>query len=66
MNKCHLLVAFVLATSCSVALAGRSGGGSAAPHGYPQSQSGQSQAEAPQSHQASTDSNTDNNQDPPQ
>jgi hypothetical protein len=65
MNMSHLLAAFVLATGCSVALAGI-GGGSAAPHGYPQSQSGQSQAEAPHSHQASTASNTDSNQDPAQ
>jgi hypothetical protein len=65
MNKSHLLAAFVLATGCSVVLAG-GGGGSAAPHGYPQSQSGQSQAEAPHSHQASTASNTDSKQDPAQ
>jgi hypothetical protein len=61
MNKSHLLAAFVLATGCSVALAG-GGGGSSAPHGYPQSQSYQSQAEAAQSHQVSTASNTDSKQ----
>jgi hypothetical protein len=66
MNKSHLLAAFVLATGCSVALAARTGGGSAAPHGYPQSQSGQSQAEAPRAHQANAASNTDSNQDPAQ